>query len=72
MGGLFSSKSEDKTIDSAGEVNNNIVVGGGMELEIVIILSIMCFLKIVEFVYFVYIRHYRRMKRRLATPPRQV
>lgn len=70
--GLFSSKSEDKTVESTGTVNNNVVIGGQVDvfsIEIVVLLGIICALKVIEFIYFIYNRYYRRMKKRFIDQP---
>lgn len=66
--GTSESKHEEKTVDATGNVNNNVVIGGPVDvysLDIVILLGIICFLKITEFIYFIYTKHYRNMKKRI-------
>lgn len=73
--GLFTSKSEKKTVDSTGTVNNNVVIGGEVDVfsvEIVVLLGIICIIKMIEFIYFIYNRHYRRMKKHFVDQPRQI
>lgn len=65
--GSSESKSEEKTVDATGNVNNNVVIGGRVDiysLDIIILLGIICILKIIEFVYFIYNKHYKKMKKR--------
>lgn len=52
--------SETKTIESDGEVNNNVVIQGGLidyGFEIMIINAVICALKIFELIIFCYMRH---------------
>lgn len=68
MGG--SSSKDEKSIDSNGNVNNNVILkdeanGSAIyEYEIMIILLIICIIKIIEFIYFVYAKHQRTLKKK--------
>lgn len=70
MGG--SKSKETKSIDSNGQVNNNVVIGkvdGEVDItsaEIMILLGIICLIKIMEFIYFIYRRHYQNVKKRVG------
>lgn len=61
MGNWFSTpNSETKTIESDGEVNNNVVIqGGNMDygFEIMVITAVICALKIFELVIYCYKKH---------------
>lgn len=74
MGSWFSSnkpnteQSQVKGVDSTGVVNNNLQLEGPIDvhnLEIIILLFIMCILKIVEFAFFLYGQHQRKHKKRM-------
>lgn len=72
--GSTESKSETKTIDTTGNVNNNVVINDQVNIysrEITGLLAIICVLKIIEFIYFIYTKHYRRIKKHLTqqSPP---
>ncbi len=67
--GKTESKHESKAVDTNGAVNNNLVIQGEMpiqvhNMEILILLYIMCALKVLEFLYFVYTKHSRKLKKR--------
>lgn len=70
----------EKTVDTTGTVNNNVIVSNVtgevdvFSIEIVALLGIICILKIIEFIYFIYNRYYRRMKKRFVdqVPQRQI
>lgn len=67
--GLFSSKSEDKTIDTNGNVNNNVVVEESVNIysfEIIALLTIICIIKIIELACYLYVRHEKKIKRKYA------
>lgn len=74
MGG--SESKESKVIESAGHVNNNVLIGkvtGEVDvysIEIVILLGIICAIKIIEFIYFIYRRHYQNIKKHVNDQPR--
>ncbi len=59
MGNWFSA-SETKTIESDGQVNNNVILEGStgrFDMEMFVLTAIICAIKIFEFIYFVYKRH---------------
>lgn len=73
--GSSESKEEHKTVDTTGNVNNNLVIGGEVDvfsIEIVILLGIICAIKIIEFVYFLYNQKYKKIKKRIAERPHAV
>lgn len=66
MGSTESKQEEHKQIDATGNVNNNVIIGGEVDVfsvEIVVLLGIICIIKMIEIVYFLYTRCYHRMKR---------
>lgn len=74
MGSWFSSnkpnteQSQVKGVDSTGVVNNNVQLGGPIDihnLEIVVLLTIICILKCIEFVFFLYGNHQKKHKKRM-------
>lgn len=72
MGSTESKQEEHKTIDATGNVNNNVVIGGQVDvfsLEIVVLLGIICVIKLIEIVYFLYSKCYQRMKKRVTGHP---
>lgn len=75
--GLFSSKTEteEKVVDTTGNVNNNVVINGQVDvvsMEIVTLLWIICALKVIEFIYFLYTKCYRNMKKRVVEKQRPI
>lgn len=65
MGSLWSST--DKKVDQTGEVNNNITVEATVDatsLEIVVLLSIICVIKVLEFIYLVFKAYNRGLKKK--------
>lgn len=68
MGG--SSSKADKSVENQGQVQNNVVIDeSGMgqanyQSAIFIMVGIICFIKIAEFVYFVYRTHFRNIKKK--------
>lgn len=68
MGGTTSHE-EKKTVDSTGEVNNNVVVQETVDVyssEMVILLSILCILKIIELGCYLYTTHNRNLKKKYS------
>lgn len=64
MGNWFSA-SEQKEIESDGQVNNNVILQGSgarYDMEMLILTSIICAIKIFEFGLFVYKWHARRIR----------
>lgn len=64
MGNWFSA-SEEKQIESDGQVNNNVILegpGARYDVEMLILTSIICAIKIFEFGMFVYKKHARGIK----------
>lgn len=69
MGSSQSTK-ETKTIDTTGNVNNNVVINDQVNIysqEITGLLAVICVLKIIEFIYFIYTKHYRHIKKHINT-----
>lgn len=73
MGSWFSSsKSESKTIDSNGAVNNNIVLQEDQSInihsiELLILLGILVILRTIEFGYFICRIHQRKLKKKYTS-----
>lgn len=70
--GASESKEEHKTVDTTGNVNNNVVIGGQVDvfsIEVVVLLGIICIIKMIELIYFVYSKIYHRMKKRIVERP---
>lgn len=68
MGGT-TSHDEAKTVDSTGQVNNNVVVQETVDVyssEIVILLGVLCILKILELGCFLYMNHKKSLKKKYA------
>lgn len=74
MGSWFSSnkpnteQSQVKGVDSTGVVNNNLQLEGLIDvhnLEIIILLSIICILKWIEFAFFLYLHQQKKQKKRM-------
>lgn len=64
--GTESSKEETKTIDSTGNINNNLVLEGPVDIkstEVIIFLGIICLIKIMEFGVFLYKYHSKKVKK---------
>lgn len=64
MGNWFSSN-PNKNIASEGQVNNNVIMENGLvsyDLEMLVLTSIICGIKIFEFVIFVYKHHSKYIK----------
>jgi hypothetical protein len=64
--GIFGS-SEEQTLESTGEVNNNVIVGNPVDVEneeIVFLLSVICILKLLEFGYICFKAYNRSVKRK--------
>lgn len=64
MGNWFSA-SEHKNIESDGQVNNNVILEGSgarYDMEMLILTSIICAIKIIEIVMFVYKKHAQIIK----------
>lgn len=72
MGG-GESKEERKTIsDSTGTVNNNVVFNDPvpiMNMQIIILLWVICAIKIVELLFYVYREHKKTIKKRYTNQP---
>ncbi|HBK84076.1 MAG TPA: hypothetical protein DDZ41_10870 [Flavobacterium sp.] len=65
--GTSESKEETKTVDSTGEVNNNIVIQDPVQIhnkDITTVLYIICAIKIFELLVFVYKFHAKSMKKK--------
>lgn len=68
MGNWFST-SERKQIEADGQVNNNVILEGNgakYDVEMLVLTSIICGIKIFEFVIFVYKYHTRSIKEKHA------
>lgn len=75
MGSWFSSnkpnteQSQVKGVDSTGVVNNNLQLEGPIDIhnvEIIVLLSIICILKCIGFAIFLYNQHQRKYKKRMT------
>jgi hypothetical protein len=67
MGGWFSKKEETKNMENGGIVTNNVVIGETVDIhniEIIVLLYIITFLKIIEFACFAYNHHRRNLKKK--------
>lgn len=63
------SQQQTKTIESTGHVNNNFVVQETEDvysMEIVILLSLLCLLKTLEFISFLYIKYKQSLKKKYS------
>lgn len=76
MGTWFSSskphteQSQVKGVDSTGVVNNNVQLEGPIDIhsiEIIVLLSIICILKCIEFAFFLYSHHQKKHKKRVLS-----
>ncbi len=66
-----SDSKESKTVDSNGNVNNNIVLQESIPIHsnsIVTILTIICAIKVFELVLFLYKLHLKKIKRKYVNP----
>lgn len=71
MGGSHSSE-EEKTVESSGAVNNNIVFSGSVQIsnrEMVTLLIIIAIIKVLELAFFVYREHKKTIKKKYAGNP---
>lgn len=68
MGSWFSKNEEiHKTVESTGQVNNNVIVEDSVTIhntEIIILLYVIAIVKVFEFVVYLYSTHTKRMKRK--------
>lgn len=67
--GIFGS-SEEQTLESNGEVNNNVIIDNPVNIEndmMVTLLAVICFIKIVELVYIAMKSYHRSMKKKYNT-----
>lgn len=67
-------QSTQKTVESSGEVNNNVVINepefqSSQLSQLLIISWIICAIKIMEFLLFVYKRHQKQIKKKYANNP---
>lgn len=72
--GLFGSKpeakiAENKNIDTAGQVNNNVVISNEepidiKSIELILLVGIICAIQICKFVHCLYAMNQRKMKKR--------
>lgn len=61
------SKEETKTVDTTGNVNNNVIIGEPVKIhsnEIIMLLYIICAVKIIELILFFYKVHLKRVKKK--------
>lgn len=66
MGNWFSSN-EVKSLETDGQVNNNVILEGSgarFDAEMLILTSIICGIKLFEFIIFVYKNHARYIKQK--------
>lgn len=71
--GSSHSQVEKKTIESTGQVNNNVVIQETEDvysMEIVILLSLLCALKILEISIFLYNKYKQQMKKKYTQAAR--
>ena len=69
--GTTESKDETKTVDSNGNVNNNVVIqeqNSSNSFEMKILLYIVCIIKIIELLVFIYKFHRKNLKRKYTNP----
>lgn len=67
-------QSSQKTVDSQGEVNNNVVINDTAssppELSQLLVISwIICAIKLMEFLLFIYNRHQKQLKKKYSNNP---
>lgn len=75
MGWFGDSNEDTKTVDSNGEVNNNVVIQERVDVfsaEITWMLGLLCILKLLEFGSYLYINHKRSMKKKYLGQPARV
>lgn len=71
--GSGQSQQETKTIESSGQVNNNVVIQETEDvysMELVILLSLLCALKILEIGIFLYNKYKQQMKKKYSQAAR--
>lgn len=71
--GSSPSQHETKTIESTGHVNNNLVIQETEDvysMEIVILLSVLCILKILEIGIYLYTKYKQQMKKKYTQAAR--
>lgn len=72
--GSSESKEEKKTVDATGQVNNSIVLEEGIDIknvEIVILLYVICIIKILELVIYIYRWHNSKIKKKYSSSKNQ-
>lgn len=66
-------QSTQKTVESSGEVNNNVVINEpehlNQQFQILLVGWIICAIKIIEFALFIYKRHQKQLKKKYANNP---
>jgi len=67
-------QSTQKTVESSGEVNNNVVINEPMidssqMMQLIVPLWILCAVKILELVLFLYKQHHKQLKKKYASNP---
>lgn len=73
--GSSDSKEETKTVDSNGNVNNNIVIQDPVPIhskDISVVLYIICAIKIFELIIFLYKFHSKNLKKKYANQNQNV
>lgn len=61
---------EEKHIENSGGVTNKVVIGnkvGIINIEMLILLAIICGIKIFEVICYIYRRHYHNLKKKVST-----
>lgn len=65
-------QSTQKTVESSGEVNNNVVINEPFHqsseyMQLLVVSWIICGIKIIEFLLFIYNRHQKQLKKKYTT-----
>lgn len=67
------SSTEEKKVDSNGNINNNLVLEGPVSLantELIIMIGIICFIKVVEVIYLAFRTYQRGLKKKYSASNR--
>lgn len=70
MGFLWGSD-EEKHTENSGGVTNKVVIGNKVDIinvEMLVLLGIICGIKVFEVICYIYRRHYQGMKKRMSSP----
>lgn len=73
--GSTTSKDEQKTIESSGHVNNNVIVRDTVDVysqEIVILLGIICLMKVLEFICWMHMNQKKNLKKKYSHSVQQL